>query len=298
MKMVGRRFGFWRLLCLGLLLQASAHAEFRAPFYEAVRGKQVIYVLGTLHVGRADFYPLRPAIETALDKSSRLYLEIRLDTPGATDKLIQSMQCDHPCLKQALSKAEWQTLAERLGQQEAALHEIERMQPWAAAVVLTFGDYMALGLDPQLALENHVRERIGKNKQVIGLETADEQARLFTGMLPDEQKGMLVQWLNMTVQERLGLSRDLIRYWQRGDADALHAWYLEMEKRYSSSPDIAESFEQKFVVARNRVFVERMLPQIGNAAGPFFLAVGALHLGGPDGVLALLKKQGFKVEAK
>lgn len=290
-----RCLAFW-LLCIGLLLQASAHAEVRAPFYEAVRGKQVVYVLGTLHVGRADFYPLRPAIVSALEKSTRLYLELDGDKAGVEQKMAQAMLCERPCLKEALSEAEWNTLAERLGRQEAALNQIGRIRPWAAAVVLTLADFAALGLNPEAGVEKEVSELAGKNKPAIGLETADEQIRLFTDLAPAEQKEMLVQWLNMTAKERLAVSRELVALWEKGDANALYAWYREIEKQYSSSPEVAEAFDRKFLAARNRVFVERLLARDGN--GPVFLAVGALHLGGPQGVLALLEKQGFKVKAK
>ena len=298
MRIAWRRLSFWLLLCAGLLLQAQACAELHAPFYEAVRGKQVVYVLGTMHVGRPDFYPLRPAIEAALEKSGRLYLEIDSEEPGVEQKMAQAMLCDHPCLKEALSESEWNTLGERLGRQEAAAREIGKIRPWAAAVVLSMADFAALGLTPQQSVESHVSERASKGKEIIGLETAEEQIRLFAEMPQAAQKEMLVQWLNMTVKERLDMDRELIALWKNGDADALHIWYKKMEQQYSSSPEIAELFDQTFLIARNQVFVDRLLSQIGNAPGPFFLAVGALHLGGPDGVLVLLKKQGFKVKAK
>jgi uncharacterized protein YbaP (TraB family) len=296
---IARRWlAFWLLFCTGLLLQARAYAELQAPFYEAVRGKQVVYVLGTLHVGRADFYPLRPAIESALGKSHRLYLEINQEGPAVNENMAAAMLCDRPCLKESLGESEWNTLAERVGRQEAALRELERMRPWAAAVVLTMADFAALGLSAQQSVENHVSEQADQNIETVGLEKAEEQIRLFTEMPPAEQKEMLVEWLNMTVKERLDMSRELVELWMNGDADTLHAWYKKVEKQYSSSPEVAEAFDQKFLIARNQVFVGRLLSQIGNTPGPFFLAVGALHLGGPDGVLALLKKQGFKVKAR
>jgi uncharacterized protein YbaP (TraB family) len=295
---MNRRLGVWLLLCIGLLLQAQAQADLRAPFYKAERQGQVVYVLGTLHVGSADFYPLRPAIESALRKSTRLYLEINEADPGVEEKLARAMLCEHPCLKESLSEPEWNTLSERLGNKEAALREIGRLRPWAAAIVLSLADYAALGFTADQGVEKHVSKRAGKDKRPIGLESADEQIRLFTDMPPPEQKEMLVQWLNMSVKERLATSRELIDLWKGGDADALHAWYKQMERQYSSSPEVAAAFDRKFLVARNRVFVERLLSQNGDTPGSFFLAVGALHLGGPDGVLALLEKQGFKVKAK
>lgn len=291
-----RAFAFLLLLCSGLL-QAQAFAELRAPFYKAERDGQVVYVLGTLHVGRADFYPLRPAIESAVTQSARVYLEIDQDDADVEQKMSQAMLCQRPCLKQALSESEWNALAQRLGNQEAALRARERMRPWAAAVVLTLGDFAALGLNAQQGVDRRISQLAGDADKTVGLESAEEQIRLFTDMTPAEQKEMLAQWLSMSTRERMRLNQQLVELWKGGDADAMHAWYKEMEKRHGS-PSVAESFERKFLAARNRTLVERLLAQTGGAAGPFFLAVGALHLGGPEGVLALLKQQGFHIQAE
>lgn len=293
-----RRLAAILLLFAGLLFQVQAWADLRAPFYEAKRGKQVVYVLGTLHVGQPDFYPFRPEIESALDKSTRLFLELNHEETGTQEKLARAMLCAHPCLKESLSEPEWNTLARRLGNKEAAIQEIGRIRPWAAAIVLSLGDYAALGFRAEDGVERYVSARAGKGKGPVGLESAEEQISLFTEMTPAEQKEMLVQWLNMSAQERLSTSRELIELWKTGDAEALHAWYRKMEQLYSSSPENAASFDRRFLVARNRVYVERLLSQSSGAPGPFFLAVGALHLGGPEGVLALLKQQGFKVRAR
>jgi hypothetical protein len=292
-----RWLAFWLLLCAALL-QTQAHAELRAPFYEAARGKQVVYVLGTLHVGQAGFYPFRPEIETALDQSTRLFLEIKQEEAGVKQKLAHAMLCERPCLKEGISESEWNTLAKRLGHKEAALREVGKIRPWAAAIVLSLADYTALGFSAEHGVEKYISQRAGKGKGPVGLESADEQIRLFTEMPPAEQKEMLVQWLNMTAKERLNVSRELIELWKSGDAEALHAWYKKIERQYSSSPETAEAFDRKFLIARNRIFVERLLSQISQAPGPHFLAVGALHLGGPEGALALLEKQGFTVRAK
>ena len=293
-----RWLGFWLLLCAGLLLQAQAYAELRAPFYKAARNGQVVYVLGTLHVGEPGFYPLRPAIESAIRQSAQVYLEIDQDAAGVEQKLAQAMLCERPCLKEALSASEWDTLAQRLGNQEAALRELEKLRPWAAAIVLTLGDFAALGLSAEQGVEKRVSLLAGNAGKTAGLESADEQIRLFTDMTPAEQKEMLAQWLGMSVHERLRLNQQLVELWKQGDADAMHAWYRQVEARYSDNPAIAASFNRKFLIRRNHGFVERLLARIGDQAGPYFLAVGALHLGGPEGVLALLKNQGFRIEAE
>ncbi len=56
---------------------------------------------------------------------------------------------------------------------------------------------------------------------------------------------------------------------------------------------LAESFQEDFIVARNKRMVARMADILGE--GGSFVAVGALHLPGDEGVLNLLAEQGYKV---
>ncbi|UCE88321.1 MAG: TraB/GumN family protein [Pseudomonadota bacterium] len=62
-----------------------------------------------------------------------------------------------------------------------------------------------------------------------------------------------------------------------------------------SDPEIAELFTRRFIVERNRLMLERMQPRLreGNA----FIAVGALHLPGEQGLLRLLERRGYRVKA-
>ena len=70
---------------------------------------------------------------------------------------------------------------------------------------------------------------------------------------------------------------------------------LNDEFMTESDPDVAKRFENNLVVKRNHLMAERMQTRLkeGNA----FIAVGALHLPGNEGILNLLSKQGYKLKA-
>jgi uncharacterized protein YbaP (TraB family) len=55
------------------------------------------------------------------------------------------------------------------------------------------------------------------------------------------------------------------------------------------------AFEQRVILDRNKVMAERAAPILDS--GNVFMAVGALHLPGKDGVIELLRQQGFTVTA-
>lgn len=290
----------WRVLSFLLLysLLLPARAEIHAPFYQATHNGQTIYILGTLHAGKSDFYPFRPAIETAFKDSSRLFLELNLASEDVKKQISAAMVCQTPCLRSALGEADWSRLEKRLDNKAAVLHQLDHLHPWAAAVVLSAPDLAAIGMQVDLGVDNYLTQLAGNAKPLEGLETAQEQVDVFQNLSQDEQKQMLEEWLDMPDSERLDAAGKLTALWQAGDADALYRWNRELEQRYSRDPEMEKRLDQKFLTNRNHRFVDRLLGRVGNAPGPFFLAVGSLHLGGPEGVLVLLKNQGYLIQAK
>jgi uncharacterized protein YbaP (TraB family) len=72
------------------------------------------------------------------------------------------------------------------------------------------------------------------------------------------------------------------------------AWQAAKSEVLARNKRVSDSVDNKIVYERNRRFVARML-LIAGPNKPVFVAVGALHLGGPKGVLQLLRQQGFVV---
>ena len=98
-----------------------------------------------------------------------------------------------------------------------------------------------------------------------------------------------------TPEETVDDVKALHRLWRVGDADAIAAWATAKSERLASSRAAAHSLDNKIVFERNRRFTSRMI-QLAAPNRPIFVAIGALHLGGPKGVLALLRERGFVIE--
>jgi len=108
---------------------------------------------------------------------------------------------------------------------------------------------------------------------------------------------MLSQDLVQTPAENVADLRELHRLWRIGDADALKAWDDAKSEKLARSLSLAASVDNRVAYDRNRRFVTRMLA-LSAPNKPVFVAVGALHLGGDRGVLELLRRRGFVVEAQ
>jgi uncharacterized protein YbaP (TraB family) len=282
----------------GRVRAAPAHM----PFYVATKGATTLYVLGTLHVGEPADYPagqpFRPPILAALAASPTLALELSPDDLiTSQDDVTKYGVCSYACLPRLLPPALWHKLAARLRGNDAALEGIKKTRPWLAALLVETYGSLSAGLQTEYGTEAQLQNvYLPSHGKVVGLETLGEQMRSFTNLTLAEQREMLAQDLGETPADTVADVKTLHRLWRVGDADAIAAWSVARTERLTKSKAAARSLDNKILYERNRRFVMRMLA-IAAPNKPVFVAIGALHLGGRKGVLALLRQRGFVVEA-
>lgn len=274
----------------------------RMPFYVATRGTTTIYVLGTLHVGDPVDYPpaqpFRKPILAALAASPMLALELSPDDLlTSQDDVSKYGVCARECLPRLLPDPLWRKLAFRLRGNPAALDEIKKMRPWLASLLVETYDSLSAGLQTEYGTEAQLQNVYLRTRgKIVGLETLSEQMRAFTGLTLAQQREMLAQDLVQTPAENVADVQTLHRLWRVGDADAISAWETAKSEKLARDARLSAAIDNKIVYDRNRRFVARMVA-IAAPNRPVFVAIGALHLGGPKGVLALLRQRGFVVEA-
>jgi uncharacterized protein len=271
------------------------------PFYVATRGQTTIYLLGTLHVGYPDDYPasmpFRAPILGALDASPTLALEISPDDLLVSqDEVSKYGTCRVPCLQRALPDALWKRLEARLRSNPAMLDDISRSRPWLASMLVETVDTIKAGFQTEYGSEVQLQNvYLRPRGRVVGLETISEQISAFTRLTQAQQREMLEQDLVQTPAENIADVKELHRLWRIGDADALKAWDDAKTEKIARSKVLAAQIDNRVVYDRNYRFVARTV-LLAAPNRPIFVAIGALHLGGKRGVLALLRKRGFVVE--
>jgi hypothetical protein len=122
--------------------------------------------------------------------------------------------------------------------------------------------------------------------KVIGIETVEEQLSALNVLSYEEQAEMLVKEINSYQNSKSGM-KDMVRFYLAQNLDSLAA--------LNDAEPMPERFQKALITDRNK----RMANRIADFAGkqPVFIAVGALHLPGEKGVIELLRKKGFLVEA-
>jgi hypothetical protein len=129
-------------------------------------------------------------------------------------------------------------------------------------------------------------------KQVHGLETIQEQLDVFNTMPLDEQVLLLKDAVDH-FREVDALYTDLLAAWKQRDLARLVA--INETAMADGDRQFTDRFQRRLVTQRNYLMVERMQSYLKQ--GKAFVAVGALHLPGEEGLLNLLEKRGYTVRA-
>ncbi|HEV8258174.1 MAG TPA: TraB/GumN family protein [Casimicrobiaceae bacterium] len=276
-------------------LDARQDAPRRGLLYEIRTGGNTVYLFGTLHVGKPGFYPLSREVNLALADSQRLYLEVNLSdtTTINAETVAMAMYGDGITLDQKLPAVLMEKVSARLARYQFPQQLALKMKPWMLAHTLLLLEAKRRGYDPELASEFHLLGYAGaERKEVRGLESLSEQFAVFDRMSQAQQQAFLEQTLseldNARFEARL---KALFDAWANADARALED-ALQYEKTQDSV--FASILLPRLIDERNRAMAER-IADIARTGPKSFVAVGALHLVGKEGIVELLRRRGLVV---
>jgi uncharacterized protein YbaP (TraB family) len=143
-----------------------------------------------------------------------------------------------------------------------------------------------LGCAPASYEATFVKMAQEQKKEILGLETVQEQLGLFDKIPYGEQSKMLADMVNKEDEAKQELQKMMALY-KTQDVEQLHSLT-------ASSMFNFQQYEDLLLDSRNQHWIAGISRYA--AAKPTFFAVGAAHLGGPKGVLALLQQQGYQVK--
>ena len=262
-------------------------------FIWKVSGKQsAIYLVGSIHMLTKDYYPLSPALDAAFKDSDLLVEEADLAemlSPGAQlQMLTRGMLPSSQSLDKVVSASTFALLTKRIGGLGMPIEALLRFKPWMLAMTLEALEWQKAGFDPELGLDKHFYDRAQTDgKAVQGLETLDYQVARFDEMPMDQQDKLLADTLTDLDTETANVNK-LADAWQAGDLLAVEQIVLQEVKQ-------DPLMYQRLLVERNRNWLPK-LEALFARRGHAFVVVGAAHLIGPDGLLAMLKAKGYSVE--
>ena len=278
-------------LTLAILATAQA-AQARTFGWKATGKGGTIYLVGSIHVMSPSFYPLNPALDAAFNDSDLLVEEVdlaeMLDPTTQVSMLTRGMLPSGQSLDTLLTPATLALVKKATGDLGSAGAALMRFKPWMLAIALQGRELMKAGFDPALGLDQHFYDEAKAGaKAVQGLETVDYQISRFDGMTLEQQDRMLAETLKELETETAAVGK-LGDAWKGGDVAAIEKIALADLK---SDP----AMYQRLLVERNRNWMPR-IEALFARRGRALVVVGAAHLVGPDGLIAMLRAKGYTVE--
>jgi uncharacterized protein len=287
-----------------VIAEAKATANGEAVFWkiEAPGGVKPSWLLGTAHVTDPRIHALPAETEAAITGADIAIFELAEIADKA--RMAKAMFRNVRHMAMPIGQTIWDVIADA---DEAAIRDnpaflpgqvktIDGFQPWVVAAMLSVPtcemQRQQLGLitfDEALA---HKAEESGV--AIAGLETVEDQLGLFAKM-PLEAQGKYLVAVAKTSAIMPDYFETLIRFY----VERKIAYLMPLSRRIDPDAGSADAvelmafFEQDLIAKRNINMAQRAAQYIdvGNA----FIAVGALHLPGEEGVVALLKRAGYKV---
>ncbi|MGB7931533.1 MAG: TraB/GumN family protein [Gammaproteobacteria bacterium] len=244
------------------------------------------YLFGTIHSEDPGVIGLAPTVESAFTSCRQVILEVNLDTDAMVAGSTAMLLTDGRRLSEIVGKGLFEQTAVALRTRGISDPVAERMKPWAAASALSMPAPVT-GLVLDMVLFQRAQQA---GKQLHGLETIAEQLEVFEGLPLDDQ----VTLLRDAVEQFAGLDAmqaELLAAYKRQDLAAMMA--INAVSMATGDQRLAREFERRLIEDRNHRMAERMEPYLKQ--GGAFVAVGALHLPGEQGLLRLLEQRGYSL---
>lgn len=276
---------------------ATAAAAAPAPhayLWEVASLTNRVYLYGTVHAGKPGFFPLPEAVEKAFAESKVLAVEADITNAEAMAKGSSAMILTPPdTLAKHVPPATYERFRKQLKRFALSEEQVSHMKPFLAASLVAFAEWSRQGYLPQLGVDRYLLVKAhDAKKTVVELEGAAVQSALMDS-LTDQQNVQAFEGTVMALES--GITSDqitgVVNAWQSGDPNLL----LDVVRAYNEAVPGAKDLEEKFIWSRHEAMAEKIEKWLLDGRERVFVAVGALHLAGPRGLVEILKKRGYVV---
>jgi len=267
------------------------------PFLWKIKGQKDSYLYGTIHLTDERVLALPDFVVDAIKSSDTIYTEIILDQNAQLKAQEMSQLTNGQTLDKILPKTLYQRTDQYLKSKGLSITRLNNLKVWSLANTLTTLDSIFADQN-KVALDVYISGIAADNrKEVGGLELITEQIEVFESLTTNEQITMLEDTLEYLEEyDKIGgnPSEELLDAYLKGDEELIS--YLIMES-YDENDPISKKFIDLLFTQRNHKMTQSITEKIReNPNKSYFFTVGAGHYPGEDGILNLLREEGFTVE--
>ncbi len=251
------------------------------------------YLLGSIHVAKPEIYPLPASVEDAFLASEVIVVEAdpqESQSPRLREMLIgRAMNVSGAKLEDVLSEDAYGRLVSYAKKANLKMPMLNRFKPWYVAQMITVIEMQKLGFKAEHGIEVYFLGRARGKMPMVELEGAEYQLEFLNSFSLAEQSLML-EYALLDLENIGSLVDDMMAAWLEGSP-------LRLEKLLHGYLEDVEGLEgvyRKLFTARNRKMAEKI--EVYMTSGKrHFVVVGAGHVVGDDGIIALLRGKGIEV---
>jgi uncharacterized protein len=269
--------------------QVSESAQHPVFMWRVASDSAVVHLLGSIHVGTKEMYPLDPRIEQAFTAADTLVLEIDLDEEAEAEAALAFVEMallpKDQTISDLLDEETLKLLQARLLELGIPFENVEMFRPWFVGLTIEMKALEQRGYSGEYGIDQHFRARALNHKEILELESVQEQAALFASLTAEGQ----VDDLRMTLEgnpEEANLEA-LTAEWLLGKSDLIAA------ELATTRVDYPEAYEALYA-GRNRKMVEKIEGYL-KTSKRYFVVAGGAHMVGADGIVELLRARGRQV---
>lgn len=262
-------------------------------------GRPTSYLFGTVHLTDERVTKLSPAVEQALGQSKTVALEVSDISEKATATVIAQsaplvMFTDGRRLDGLLSGTEYDTVKRIISRSGMPSDLAALFKPWIVTMIMSVSDCERTSIQQGARVLDMKIAEIGKARglQVVGLETIPEQLQALAAVPEPQQLDMLRASLKFADRTN-DMMETLVQLYLDRKISAALPFQIAVAKQVGIGNEAFAGFQEKLLTERNikmRATAEPLLEQ-----GGVFIAIGALHLPGKQGLVALLREGGYTV---
>ncbi|HEX6847083.1 MAG TPA: TraB/GumN family protein [Chitinophagaceae bacterium] len=248
------------------------------------------YLYGTIHMICKDDASLGDSLVAVIQRSDRVYFEVDMDNLMEMLTALKDFKMrNDTTLADLLSKEDYEKVKEYMESKSNLLpfSKLETYKPMLASSLLMES---GIGCEESVAMEQLIMEQAKKNgKRIEGLETMSYQASIFDSIPYKLQAEQLLKYVNDggSTSEVDKQFEDMIEAYKAQDIEKLGEFVKEDETGLGNYEDI-------LIYNRNRNWVKKLKTIMPEKA--LTIAVGAGHLAGENGLIKLLRKEGYTVK--
>ncbi len=273
------------LLVLALTYQVYAQAPKNSLLWEISGNglKQPSWIFGTFHIMCKPDFTISSILSEKIKTATAFYGELKMDDPGMQASLAMKMMMPDQSLEKMIGEKDYANVSAAFNKITGMqLKMLDHFKPFMAESMLALKMVAcAETVQPETEFVNIAKQH---KIPLSGLETIDDQLGAIEKQPLDSQVHDLTQTV-LNYDSVKNVMKQMLAIYKLNNADSIYG--------FMKASGTGGDFEVNMLVNRNR----KWIPLIEKAmrTESVFFAVGAGHLGGPDGVISLLRKHGYKL---